>query len=136
MAKTRVLLVDDQREVLDGLCRALEPEFHIVGVAASGEELLLVAPTLSPQVVVLDVSMPGMSGIEAAERIKSTLPEVRVIMLSMHADELYVTEALKAGASAYVLKTSGVSELARAIREVHADHEHSSNFPRMPNDAP
>lgn len=119
-------LVDDQREVRDALCRRLEPEFHIVGVAASGEELLQEVPELSPQVVVLDVSMPGMSGIEAAEHMRSDHPDVRVIMLSMHADELYVTEALKAGASAYVLKTSGIAELARAIREVQEGKEYVS----------
>ena len=134
MVKTRVLLVDDQQEVLDGLRRGLEPEFQIVGVAASGSELLQVAPNLSPHVVVLDVSMPGMSGIEALERVRGTLPEVRVVMLSMHADELYVTEALKAGASAYVLKTSGVTELARAIREVRAGNEYLSPPLRGPHE--
>lgn len=126
MVRIRVVLVDDQREVCEALSQGLEPEFHIVGVAASGEELLREAPKLRPQVVVLDVSMPGMSGIEAAEQLTSRHPEVRVVMLSMHADELYVTEAIKAGASAYVLKTSGVAELARAIREVQDGKEYLS----------
>ena len=126
IARIRVLLVDDQREVVEKLRRTLESEFLIVGAAESGEELLQEAPKLSPHVIVLDVSMPGMSGIEAAERVKTTLPEARIVMLSMHADESYVTEALKAGASAYVLKTSGVSELARAIREVHTGNQYLS----------
>ena len=125
-ARTRVLLVDDQREVVRQLRRSLEGEFIVVGVAQSGEDALLKAPNLSPHVIVLDVSMPGMSGIEAAERVRTMLPEVKIVMLSMHADELYVTEALRVGASAYVLKTSGVSELARAIREVQTGNEYLS----------
>ena len=126
MARTRVFLVDDEPELLARLREALATEFSVVGVAGSGEQLLREAPELCPHVVILDVSLPGMSGIEAAEHLKTRLPEVRVVVLSMHADEEYVTEAFRVGASAYVLKTSGVRELARAIHEVAAGNDYRS----------
>lgn len=126
MSKTRILLVDDQPELVDHLRRALTEEFCVVGVANSGEELVREAPKLRPQVIVLDVSMPGMNGFEAAERVKTGLPEARIVMLSMHAGDEFVTEAFRVGASAYVLKTSGVSELAHAIREVQNGNEYLS----------
>ncbi len=126
MAKTRVFLVDDHEELAHDLRQALNAEFSVVGVADSGEALLLEAPKLSPQVIVLDVSLPGMSGIEAAEHVKAMMPEVKIVMMSVHSDEVYVTEALNAGASGYVVKSSGVSELTRAIREVQAGNEYVS----------
>lgn len=126
MTKTRVFLVDDHEEVAHYLQQVLQAEFDIVGVAGSGEALLLEAPKLKPEVVVLDVSLPGMSGIEAAEHVKTMLPEIKIVMLSMHSDHDYVTEALNAGASGYVVKASGVAELTRAIREVLAGNEYLS----------
>lgn len=133
MQRTRLLLVDDQPDILQTLQQALEPEFAIVGVALSGLELLSKAPRLRPQVIVLDVSMPGMSGIEAAEHIRHDMPDVKIVMLSTYADDLYVAEALRAGASAYVLKTLGASELAKAIREVRAGHQYLSSPLRSPH---
>jgi DNA-binding NarL/FixJ family response regulator len=124
MVKTRIFLVDDHEALLHELRHALKSEFRIVGVAGSGEALLLEAPKVSPQVIVLDVSLPGMSGIQAAEQLKSIMPEVKIVMLSMHADSAYAIAALDAGASAYVVKSSGVSELAKAIREVQAGFEY------------
>ena len=122
----KVFLVDDHEELAHVLREALESEFCVVGVAGSGEALLVEAPKLSPQVIVLDVSLPGMSGIEAAEHVKTMMPEVKIVMLSMHSANEYVEEALKAGASGYVVKSSGVTELMHAIREVQAGNEYLS----------
>lgn len=127
MQRTRLFLVDDQPDILRALEKALEPEFAVVGIADSGSELLSRAPTLTPHVIVLDVSMPGMSGIEAAEKILLDLPDVKIVMLSMHNDAWYVAEALRAGASGYVLKTMGASELAKAIRAVRCGHRYLSS---------
>jgi DNA-binding NarL/FixJ family response regulator len=124
--RTRVLLVDDQPDILESLKQSLEPEFIVVGTAMRGEGLLAIARSLRPQVIVLDVVMPGMSGIEAAERVRRGFPDAKIVMLSMHADELYVDEALRAGASGYVIKSMGASELARAIREVRAGRRYLS----------
>jgi DNA-binding NarL/FixJ family response regulator len=117
MKKPRLLLADDHRIVLEGLRGLLEPEFEIAGVAADGRSLLAEARRLSPDVVVADISMPGLNGIEAARQIRATDERIRVVFLTMHADAGYAAGAVEAGASGFVLKHSAPQELIRAIRE-------------------
>ena len=118
MGRIRVLVADDQPIVLEGLHSLLEPEFEIVGEARDGQALLAAAGRTKPDVIVTDIAMPLLNGIQAAQRIKKTDPNVKVVFLTMHADMVYATEALKAGGSAFVLKSSGADELLTAMHEV------------------
>ena len=118
MERIRVLVADDQPMVLEGLRSLLEPEFEIVGEARDGQALLAAAGRTRPDVIVTDIAMPLLNGIQAAQRIKKTDPNVKVVFLTMHADMVYATEALKAGGSAFVLKSSGADELLTAMHEV------------------
>ena len=117
MKKTRVLLADDHKIVLEGLRGILEGEFDLVGTVEDGRALVVEAKRLKPDVIVADVSMPLLNGIEAAQQIKKSTPQAKVIFLTMHPDVGYATRALEAGASGYVLKHSAPSELVQAIRE-------------------
>lgn len=118
MRQTRVLLADDHTLIRAGLRLVVdqEPEFTVVGEAADGRQAVARAQSLKPDIVVMDVGMPGLNGIEACRQIRESLPETQVVMLSMHSDEGYVLRALKAGARAYLLKDSAEADLARAIR--------------------
>ena len=118
----RILLVDDQKITREGLGALLEqyPDLHVVGEAASGAEGIRLAQELQPEVVVMDVAMPEMSGIEATKRIISLLPQAKIVALSMHADGQYILEMLRAGASGYLLKDCAQEDLAQAIRAVNA----------------
>ncbi len=118
--RTRVLLADDHAMVRQGLRALLERErdLLIVGDAADGREAVRLAALLRPDVVVMDISMPRLNGIEATRRIRAESPATRVVALTMHTGEEYVYELLKAGASGYVLKDSPVSEVLAAIRVV------------------
>lgn len=115
---TRVLLVDDHPLVLDSLRQLIEPNFTIVGSVHDANELLDRAKELNPDVVLLDASLPGMSGFEAARRLKIILPSVKIIMVTMLAEAISVSEAFRAGASGYVLKQSAPDELYEAIESV------------------
>jgi DNA-binding NarL/FixJ family response regulator len=119
MKPVRVLVVDDHPLVRTGVCALLraQPDVEVVGEAANGREAVDAARRLRPDVVLMDVSMPAMDGIEAAGRITGEFPEVRVVMLSLHADAHHVRQALRAGASGYLLKNLA-DELAPAIRTV------------------
>ena len=113
----RVLLADDHRLLRDSLRRSLTDEgFEIVGEAADGEQAIDLASELHPDVVLLDVSMPNVGGVEAAGRIHQERPETRIVMLTMHADAEVVAEALRAGACGYLTKDSSTEEIADAIR--------------------
>jgi DNA-binding NarL/FixJ family response regulator len=118
MKPTRVLLADDHTLIRAGLRLVVEqqPEFTVVGEAADGRQAVALAESLKPDVVVMDIGMPGLNGIEACRQIRESLPGTQVVMLSMHSDEGYVLRALKAGARAYLLKDSAEADLARAIR--------------------
>ena len=119
MTRTRVLLADDHTIVAEGLASLLEPEYELVGRVQNGRDLLRAADELDPDVIVTDISMPLLNGIEALRQLKKMRPDVRVVFLTVHADVTYVTEALRAGARGYVLKQSAAEELRSAIRTVH-----------------
>ena len=117
MKRTTVLLADDHKIVLDGLKRILEPEFIMAGTVEDGRALVSQAEQLRPDVIVVDISMPLLNGIEAVRQIKKTNNQVKVIFLTMHPDVTYAIRAFEAGASGYVLKHSASSELVTAIQE-------------------
>jgi RNA polymerase sigma factor (sigma-70 family) len=116
----KVLIADDHGVVRKGLRLLLEqyPELVVVGEAANGREAVTMAASLSPQVVVLDVAMPVLNGIEAAEQILKVNSQVGIILLTMHADESYVLRALHAGVKGYLLKESAEEDLLSAIKSV------------------
>ncbi len=118
MRRPTVLLADDHGIVVEGLRRILEPEFEVVGAVADGRALLTAAEALGPDIVVVDISMPLLNGIEAARQIRKTARKTKIIFLTMHTDVIYATEALEAGGSGYVLKSSAGTELLTAVREV------------------
>jgi DNA-binding NarL/FixJ family response regulator len=118
VAKPRVLLADDHAIVSQGLEALLQESFELVGSVRDGRELVAQVSQLKPDVVVTDISMPGLNGLEAIRQIKKIRPLTKIVALTMHAEPSLVAEALKAGASGYVLKSSAVEELERAIREV------------------
>ena len=117
MTRPRVLLADDHAMVVAGLRSLIEPEFELVGTATNGRELVEASRTLRPDVVIADISMPLLNGMDATRRIKKENPEVKVVILTMHGDVDFATEAFRAGASGYLLKHSAAEELSTAIRE-------------------
>jgi DNA-binding NarL/FixJ family response regulator len=120
-AKTiSILLADDHAVVRNGFRRILEAEWdlEVVGEAANGREAVELAEKLKPMVVVMDVTMPELNGIEAARRIAKMLPRTRILALSMHKDAVYVREILRAGAHGYLLKDSNQADLLAAVRAV------------------
>jgi DNA-binding NarL/FixJ family response regulator len=122
MKPIRILLADDHALVRAGFRMLLEalPEVEIVAEAASGREVLQLAREHEPDIVLMDIAMPGLNGLEATVQLAVAFPGVRVIILSMHANEEYVLRALRAGAVGYLLKDSGPDELEMAIRAVAA----------------
>ena len=116
--RTRVLLADDHAIVAEGLATLLKGHFDLVGIVGNGNELIDLARKLRPDVIVADIAMPVLSGLEALRRLKATPSEAKVIFLTMHADAQLATEAFRAGASGYVLKQSAGEELIAAIQEV------------------
>ena len=118
MKKTRVLLADDHKIVLEGLKNILDSEFDLVGAVEDGRKLVKETEKLHPDVIVVDISMPLLNGIEAVEQIKKVNEDTKVIFLTMHPEVAYATRAFEAGAAGYVLKHSAPSELVTAIKEV------------------
>jgi two-component system, NarL family, nitrate/nitrite response regulator NarL len=124
----RLLLVDDHPLVLDGINSRLQVEDHIevVGQANNGKEALDRAKQVNPHVVLMDVTMPVMGGLEATRRFKTELPGVRVLILSMHDDQEYILQLMQSGASGYVLKNVSSEELIKAIETVHQGNTYFS----------
>ena len=116
--KPRLLLADDHTLLLEGIRLLLEPEFDLVGSVEDGQALLAAAKTLKPDVILLDISMPLLNGIDAARQLRKLLPSARLIFVTMHAGADYVAEAFRAGAMGYLLKRAAASELLTAIRTV------------------
>lgn len=128
MTRIRVLLADDHALVRAGLRSLLDrvSDIEVVGEAADGHEAVALARTMTPDVMLMDIAMPGLNGLEAAARIRDELPDVRIILLSMHANEEYVMRALKIGVSGYLLKDAAAPELVIAIRTVMGGGTHLS----------
>ncbi len=117
----RVLLADDHKILREGLRRSLEVQgLDVVGEAADGEEAIEMAEDLRPDVVLMDVTMPVLDGVEATRRIRQRLPEVRVVVLTMHADETTMARAIRVGADGYLVKDCSSDEIAEALRLVVA----------------
>ncbi len=114
-----VLLVDDHQVVREGLKRMLEPydDIQVVGEAASGEDAIVQAQRLRPEVVLMDIKMPGIDGIATTRRLREEMPDIAVIILTLYSDE-YVVQAVEAGASGYILKETSRDQLVQAIRDV------------------
>ena len=117
MKKPRILLADDHQIVLEGLKSLLGGEFEVVGSVEDGRTLVNQAAALHPDVIVADISMPQLNGIEAARQIKKTDKNIKIVFLTMHPDATYAANAFEAGASGFVLKHSAPSELITAIHE-------------------
>jgi len=126
MQSTRMLLIDDHALVLEGMRQLLESEFTVVGTGDSGQALLEMAPRLLPDVVLLDVSMPGLNGFEAAQRLKALVPNVKIIFVTMMTEPVYISEAFRRGANGYVLKQCAAAELVNAIRVVLSNRRYVS----------
>jgi DNA-binding NarL/FixJ family response regulator len=133
----RVMLADDHTLVRAGIRALLEklPGVEVVGEAGDGREVLNLVKTQRPDVVLMDIAMPGLNGLEAAARMARDFPDVRVIILSMHHNEEYVWRALKAGAAGYLLKKAATAELATALQrvalgEIYLSQEISARLPK------
>src|SRR5580692_8602114 len=116
VSRVRVLLADDHRMLAEGLKRLLVPEFDLIGVVEDGRAMVEAAKALKPDVIVADITMPQLNGIEALEEVKKFNPNIRVIFLTMHRDVAYARRALEAGAVGFVPKHSALNELVLAVR--------------------
>ncbi len=121
MAAIRLFIVDDHTLFRQGLVSLLqnEPGLEVAGEAASGEQALLLGPSLQPDVILMDVKMPGIGGVEATRRLAEAMPQSRVLMLTVSEEEESLLAAIQAGARGYILKNAGADELLEAIRRVH-----------------
>lgn len=125
MAKIKVLIVDDHQIFRDGLCSLLEkePDMELLGEAEDGRTILKMLKEMAPEVIIMDVSMPDLNGIEATRQIAHEFPAVKVVALSVHDDRGYVINMLKSGASGYLLKDCAFRELVKAIRVVVTENK-------------
>lgn len=122
MKRTTLILADDHQLVAEGLQRILESEFDVVGIANDGFALIQAVRDVSADVIVCDISMPGLNGLDALEELRKEHPNIKVVMLSMHHNVNYAQQALEAGALGYVLKASAPEELILAVRAAAMGH--------------
>jgi DNA-binding NarL/FixJ family response regulator len=126
--RVRIVIADDDPMILDQICLLLETQFDVVGRACNGRALLEMVKSLSPSVVVTDITMPELNGIEAARKISKTHPNMKIVMLSVHDDQFMIDAAFEAGASGYVLKLNVSTELIPAIKKVLAGRRYRPHF--------
>lgn len=121
MSAIRVVVVDDHTLVRRGIVSLLQaqPHLEVVGEASSGEEALRLIPNLHPDVVLMDIGMPGMDGLEVTRRLREVAPQTKVLILTVHDREDYLFQALRAGAAGYILKGADVADLLSAVQSVH-----------------
>ncbi len=126
--KIRVLLVDDHKIVRDGMRSLLseEKEISVIGEAENGREAVALAKDLRPDVILMDIAMPDMNGIEAASQIIKENPRTKILILSMHSEKMFVSKAFAAGVSGYLLKDCDIEEILSAIRAVQANQKYIS----------
>jgi DNA-binding NarL/FixJ family response regulator len=117
---TRILIADDHRMLADACKRLLEPEFTVVGVVTDGRSMISAAAKLRPDIIILDISMPYLNGLDAGEQVKKKSPRIKLIFLTVNNDASIAAEAFRRGASGYVLKQSTGDELILAVREVNS----------------
>ena len=130
MKRLRLLLADDHTILLEGLRALLAPEFEVVATAGDGRAVLEAAGKHQPDLILLDISMPGLNGIEAARRLKQSNPDAKLIILTMHGDLSFVSAAIDAGVSGYVLKQSAATELITALHAVGSGRRYISSLIR------
>jgi DNA-binding NarL/FixJ family response regulator len=120
MEKTKILIADDHRVVIEGIKSALQehPEFEVVGEALDGLQAVELTMSLEPDIVIMDISMPNLSGVEATRKIKELDPEIGIVIYTMYSDKEFVIDLFKAGISAYVLKDDPLSDLILALKAV------------------
>ena len=118
MSRPRIIIADDHTLVAGACRQLLEPEFEVVATVGDGRELLRVAETLRPDVIVIDIGMPLLNGLDASEQLKKAMPKVKIVILTMNTDADVAAEAFRRGASAYLPKTCAADELKSAVRQV------------------
>lgn len=128
MKVPRIVLADDHPMVLEGVAKLVEEFGEVVGKVEDGRALLEAASRLNPDVVVMDISMPSLNGLESARHLKKLVPNCKIIFLTMHADSTYISAAFEAGASGYLLKRSAGSELKQAVSTVLAGRQYVTPF--------
>ena len=127
MYSARILLADDHPLVLESVKQLLEPDFSVVGTAQTGQQVLEAAQKLHPDIVLMDANMPGMNGFEAARKLKTLLPAVKIIFVTMLTEAIAVSEGFRAGAMGYVLKQDASDELHAAVKSVMANRRFVSS---------
>ena len=132
MHRSRILIADDHNLVAELCKKVLEAEFDVVGIVADGRTLIRTATELRPDVIIVDVGMPVLNGLDAAHQVKQALPAVKIIFLTMNSDPELAAEAFRRGASGYLLKTSAAAEMVISVREVLRGRSYLS--PRMSKD--
>jgi DNA-binding NarL/FixJ family response regulator len=115
VSKARLVIADDHSIVLQAYRQLLEPEYTVVGTASNGQELLAIAPQLVPDIILLDISMPTLNGLDVARQLKAAVPHAKLIFVTMMSEPFYISQAFSMGASAYVLKQSASTELLSAL---------------------
>lgn len=115
MSKARIVIADDHSIVLEAYRQLLEPGFEIVGTAENGQALLNIAPGLAPDIIMLDISMPTMNGLDVAKQLRAAVPRAKLIFVTMMSEPFYISQAFELGASGYVLKQSASTELLSAL---------------------
>ena len=128
------MLADDHMLVLEGLSKLLQNEVNLVGTASSGAEAIEKTMELRPDVVLLDISMPGMNGIETAKQLREKAPNVKLVAVTMHNSPVYLRESIKAGMSGFVLKQSAASELAVAVQTVMKNERYITPLLEQPGE--
>ena len=135
--RARLILADDHRLFSEGISRLLADHYDLLGIAADGAELIEKVNQTPPDAIVLDISMPGMNGFQAARKIHATHPDVKLIFVSVHRDASYVADAFRAGASAYVSKSALASDLLTAVSEALAGRRYlGKRVPEIDLDEP
>jgi DNA-binding NarL/FixJ family response regulator len=115
VSKARLVIADDHSIVLEAYRQLLEPDYTIVGTASNGQELLAIAPQLAPDIILLDISMPTLNGLDVTRQLKAAVPHAKLIFVTMMSEPFYISQAFAMGASAYVLKQSASTELLSAL---------------------
>jgi DNA-binding NarL/FixJ family response regulator len=124
MKRTRILLADDHALMLDGFSNLLEPKYAVVGTVEDGKALVDAAIRLNPELIILDITMPVLNGIDAAREIRKHLPQTKLLFVTMHTSPTYLNAALEAGADGYAVKSSGRSEILSAVETVLAGNRY------------